>query len=73
MSIVEGATPKDGQVLVVLLLLPYYHYYLIEEVRNDFAMTGEIDLQGNILEIGGLESKIIGATKHGIFNVICQE
>ena len=67
----EGATPKDGPSAGGIITIALLSLLSDRKVRNDFAMTGEIDLQGNILEIGGLESKIIGATKHGIFNVIC--
>ncbi len=67
----EGATPKDGPSAGGIITIALISLLSNREVRNDFAMTGEIDLQGNILEIGGLESKIIGATKHGVFNIIC--
>ena len=36
------------------------------KVNNKFAMTGEIDLLGNITAIGGLEAKLNGAKKAGI-------
>ena len=39
-------------------------------VKNDFAMTGEIDLNGNVHPIGGVESKIFGAVQSNIFNII---
>ena len=37
-----------------------------KKIRNDIAITGEINLQGNVLEIGGLEEKLQGAKKAGI-------
>jgi ATP-dependent Lon protease len=36
------------------------------KIRNDIAITGEINLQGNVTAIGGLESKLEGAKKAGI-------
>ena len=36
-------------------------------------MTGEIDLNGNILAIGGLESKVEGAKNAGVKLVLCPE
>ena len=35
-------------------------------VRNDIAMTGEIDLNGNITEIGGLRDKLEGSKNAGV-------
>ena len=35
-------------------------------MRNDIAMTGEIDLHGNVHAIGGLEAKLEGAKRAGV-------
>jgi len=40
------------------------------EIPNDLAMTGEIDLNGFITEIGGLNLKILGAIKANIKTII---
>ena len=37
-----------------------------KKVKNDYALTGEINLQGNITEIGGLDLKIIGGIEAGV-------
>lgn len=37
-----------------------------KRIRNDVAMTGEINLKGNITEIGGLEQKIMGGIRAGV-------
>ena len=34
-----------------------------KKIKNDVAITGEINLQGKVLEIGGLEEKLQGAKK----------
>ena len=40
------------------------------KISNKVALTGEIDLNGNIKKIGGLISKILGGYKAGIKTVI---
>ena len=35
-------------------------------VKNNIAITGEIDLAGNVLPIGGLETKLYGAKRAGV-------
>tara|TARA_B100000161_G_C33554869_1_gene417307 strand:+ start:691 stop:3288 length:2598 start_codon:yes stop_codon:yes gene_type:complete len=62
----EGATPKDGPSAGTALTVLFYSLYMNKKIRNDIAITGEINLQGNVLEIGGLEEKLQGAKKAGV-------
>jgi len=39
-------------------------------VDSTYAMTGEIDPQGNIIAIDSLKEKILAAKEHGLKNII---
>ena len=62
----EGAIPKDGPSAGAALTLAIYSLLMNKKIRNDIAMTGEINLEGNITEIGGLEQKLEAAKKAGV-------
>jgi len=62
----DGATPKDGPSAGAAITLALYSLFLKKPIRNDVAITGEINLQGEITEIGGLEQKILGGIRAGI-------
>jgi ATP-dependent Lon protease len=62
----DGATPKDGPSAGAAITAAIYSLFSERPIKNDVAMTGEINLQGEITEIGGLEQKIFGGTKAGI-------
>ena len=36
------------------------------KIRNDLAITGEMNLQGKVTEIGGLDLKILGGIAAGV-------
>lgn len=62
----EAATAKDGPSAGITITTSIYSRLTKIPVRNDVAMTGEIDLNGNIYPIGGLEAKIFGAIQSHI-------
>ncbi len=62
----DGATPKDGPSAGSAFTTAFISRILGKKIRNDIAMTGEIEMNGNITEIGGLSYKLTGAKKAGI-------
>lgn len=62
----EAATPKDGPSAGGAITLAIVSQLTGVPVKNTVAMTGEIDLNGNIKQIGGLVSKLTGAKKAGV-------
>ena len=65
----EAGTPKDGpsadkegSVMTLAILSQLTNI----PIRNNVGMTGEIDLNGTIRAIGGLQSKLEGARSAGV-------
>lgn len=65
----ECATPKDGPSAGAAITIGIISQLTKIPIKNDVAMTGEIDLNGNITAIGGVYSKISGAFKAGVTQV----
>ena len=62
----EGATPKDGPSAGTAITICIYSLLNNLKIRNNIAITGEINLQGNITQIGGLDLKILGGIRSGV-------
>ena len=62
----DGATPKDGPSAGAAITSVIYSLFSGKSISNTLAMTGEINLKGEITEIGGLEQKILGGIKAGV-------
>ena len=62
----EGAVSKDGPSAGTAITTAIYSLLNDMPIRKNVAITGEIDLRGNITAIGGLEHKITGGIRAGI-------
>ena len=62
----DAATPKDGPSAGGAITLAIVSQLARVPVRHDVAMTGEIDLNGKIHQIGGLLAKLMGAKRAGV-------
>nr|QFG73953.1 MAG: Lon protease (S16) C-terminal proteolytic domain protein [Megaviridae environmental sample] len=62
----EGATSKDGPSAGCAFACAFFSLITNNTIPNDIAMTGEIDIFGNITKIGGLEYKLLGAKQAGV-------
>jgi endopeptidase La len=60
------ATPKDGPSAGCAFTSCFISRILNIPIKNNIAMTGEIELTGRITKIGGLNYKLIGAKKAGV-------
>ena len=65
----EGAQKKDGPSAGVAITTCILSLILNKKVSNDLGFTGEISLNGEVLKVGGIKEKIIGAYNHGLKTV----
>ena len=69
----SGATPKDGPSAGITMVVALASLFTGQKVKPALAMTGEITLRGQILPIGGLKEKLLGAYRSGVKTVLLPE
>jgi len=62
----DGATEKDGPSAGTAITTTIYSLFNELKIKHTIAITGEITLDGNVTEIGGLDLKFLGGIKAGV-------
>ena len=65
-----GAVPKDGAAAGITLFVALASLLTQLKVRPDVAMSGEITLRGNILQVTGIKEKCLAAHRAGITRIL---
>lgn len=65
-----GATPKDGPSAGITTASALYSLALGVALKSGFAMTGELNLSGLVMPVGGIKEKLIAAKRAKVKNVI---
>jgi ATP-dependent Lon protease len=66
----EGAIPKDGPSAGVTISIALISAISGKKAKGNLAMTGEVNLRGEVLAIGGLREKLLAAKRIGINKVL---
>lgn len=62
----DGSVQKDGPSAGGIITIVLYSLLNNIPIKSQFAMTGEIQMSGDITAIGGLNYKILGSIKAGV-------
>ena len=66
----EGAIEKEGPSAGVALTVAIFSLLSRKKINNLFGVTGEINLSGDVMAIGGLQAKLYGAKEAGVQHVL---
>jgi ATP-dependent Lon protease len=65
-----GATPKDGPSAGITMCTALYTLATARPVKAGWAMTGELNLSGDVMPVGGIKEKLIAARRAHLKHVI---
>lgn len=73
MHVPEGAIPKDGPSAGCAYVTALMSLALGQRVAPGLAMTGEVTITGQVLPVGGIKEKLMGALRAGLRTVLLPE
>lgn len=65
-----GAVPKDGPSAGITMLSSILSALTNRPINAEYAMTGELNLRGDVMPIGGVKEKLLAAKRNGVSNII---
>ncbi len=65
-----GAIPKDGPSAGITMLSAILSSFTKRPINANYAMTGELNLRGEVMRIGGLKEKVLAAKRNKVSHVI---
>ncbi len=65
-----GAVPKDGPSAGITMLTSILSALTQRPISSKHAMTGELNLRGEVMPIGGVKEKILAAKRNKVTNII---
>ncbi len=66
----DGATPKDGPSAGITMTVALMSHILDRPPVPRLAMTGEINLRGQVTAIGGVREKVTAALRNGMTDIM---
>jgi len=68
-----GAVPKDGPSAGITMLTSILSALTNRPIDASFAMTGELNLRGDVMPIGGVKEKLLAAKRNHLSSIILPE
>jgi len=65
-----GAVPKDGPSAGITMLTSILSALTNRPIDASFAMTGELNLRGDVMPIGGVKEKLLAAKRNNMSSII---